>query len=41
VIASVPTSEVVDYPVALRSMTHGRGRLALSFERYQERPDPR
>ncbi|ABG97663.1 elongation factor EF2 [Rhodococcus jostii RHA1] len=41
VIASVPTSEVTDYPVALRSMTHGRGRLALSFKCYQERPEPR
>ncbi len=25
----------------LRSMTHGRGRLALSFKCYQERPEPR
>ncbi|AOW94309.1 elongation factor G [Rhodococcus sp. WMMA185] len=41
VIASVPTSEITDYSVALRSMTHGRGRLTLSFKCYQERPEPR
>ncbi|MBC2643116.1 MULTISPECIES: translation factor GTPase family protein [unclassified Rhodococcus (in: high G+C Gram-positive bacteria)] len=41
VIASVPSSEITDYPVALRSMTHGRGRLALEFKCYQERPEPR
>ncbi len=38
VIASVPASELVDYAVALRSMTHGRGRLTLAFKCYQERP---
>ncbi|MFZ2174171.1 MAG: elongation factor G [Rhodococcus sp. (in: high G+C Gram-positive bacteria)] len=41
VVASVPSSELLDYPVALRSMTHGRGRLALHFKYYQERPDAR
>ncbi|WP_072688046.1 elongation factor G [Rhodococcus marinonascens] len=41
VIASVPTSEVTDYAVALRSITHGRGRLTLRFKCYQERPEPR
>ena len=36
VIASVPESELVDYAIALRSMTHGRGRFTLAFSRYQE-----
>lgn len=40
IAASVPMSEVVDYAVALRSMTHGRGRFTVHFARYQELTGP-
>jgi elongation factor G len=35
VTAMVPTSEILDYAVTLRSMTHGRGRFTASFDHYQ------
>jgi len=35
VIAIVPTSETIDYAVALRSMTHGRGRFHTDVSHYQ------
>jgi elongation factor G len=38
VVASVPQGEVTDYAIALRSMTHGRGRFSIRFDRYQQRP---
>nr|WP_041450837.1 elongation factor G [Hoyosella subflava] len=38
VIASVPQGELLDYAVAMRSMTHGRGQFTATFARYQERP---
>ncbi|MBJ8346622.1 elongation factor G [Antrihabitans sp. YC2-6] len=37
VIGSVPESELTDYAIALRSMTHGRGRFTLAFKCYQEK----
>ena len=40
VIASVPAGELTDYAIALRSMTHGRGRFTSSFARYQEAASP-
>ncbi|MBD0321842.1 MAG: elongation factor G [Aldersonia sp.] len=38
VSASVPHSDMIDYAIALRSMTHGRGRFTMRFKAYQERP---
>lgn len=38
VVAAVPQGEVTDYAIALRSMTHGRSRFTMRFDRYQERP---
>jgi elongation factor G len=35
VTAIVPTSEILDYAVALRSMTHGRGHYRCHFDHYQ------
>lgn len=36
ITASVPMNEISDYAVNLRSMTHGRGRFTVAFDRYQE-----
>ncbi|HEY5853422.1 MAG TPA: elongation factor G [Aldersonia sp.] len=38
VAAVVPHNEILDFAVALRSMTHGRGRFTMEFAAYQERP---
>ncbi|CAM3568225.1 elongation factor G [Smaragdicoccus niigatensis] len=38
IVASVPQGEMSDYAIALRSMTHGRGRFTTQFARYQELP---
>ncbi|TSD93363.1 elongation factor G [Skermania sp. ID1734] len=35
VVAVVPHSDMLDYAVALRSMTHGRGRFTMRFHAYQ------
>jgi len=34
--ATAPTSETLRYAIDLRSMTHGRGRFHLRFDRYEE-----
>ena len=36
IVAAVPQGEMSDYAIALRSMTHGRGRFTTEFARYQE-----
>ena len=36
--AEVPMAEVADLSTVLRSMTQGRGRFTLAFERYEEAP---
>ena len=36
--AEAPHSEMLKYPIDLRSMTQGRGSFAMSFERYDEAP---
>ena len=38
--AEVPQAEVLEYTVALRSMTQGRGRYDMQFVRYEEVPAP-
>ncbi len=38
VSAEAPQSELAKYATDLRSMTQGRGRFTLSFERYEEVP---
>ncbi len=38
--AEVPISETADYATMLRSLTQGRGWFELSFERYEEAPQP-
>ncbi len=38
--SEVPQAEVMDYTVALRAMTQGRGSYTLNFERYEEVPAP-
>jgi len=40
VVAEVPMAEVNSYAIDLRSMTQGRGRFELDFERYEEAPAP-
>ena len=37
-LAEAPQAEVFDYALALRSMTQGRGRFDVRFERYEEVP---
>lgn len=41
ITAMMPTSEIDDYAVALRSMTSGRGRCTMAFDHYQDRPNGR
>ena len=36
--AEAPHSELLKYPIDLRSMTQGRGSFTMSFERYDEAP---
>ncbi|MBO5798166.1 MAG: elongation factor G, partial [Clostridia bacterium] len=36
--AEVPMAEAADFSTVLRSMTQGRGRFTLAFERYEEAP---
>jgi elongation factor G len=36
--AEAPHSEMLKYPIDLRSMTQGRGSFAMEFERYDEAP---
>ncbi len=36
--AEVPKSEMMDYPIALRALTQGRGVFTFYFERYEEVP---
>ncbi|MBE6994950.1 MAG: elongation factor G, partial [Ruminococcaceae bacterium] len=36
--AEVPTAEIADYAITLRSMTQGRGSFTSKFERYEEAP---
>jgi elongation factor G len=36
--AEVPKSEMVDYVIALRAMTQGRGEFTFHFVRYEEVP---
>ena len=38
--AEVPMAEVGDYATMLRSLTQGRGRFTVEFERYEEAPAP-
>ncbi len=38
VVAEIPMSEMFKYAIDLRSMTHGRGKFAYSFERYEQAP---
>ncbi|MBQ7661595.1 MAG: elongation factor G, partial [Clostridia bacterium] len=38
--AEAPQAEVLEYTVALRSMTQGRGRYEMEFVRYEEVPAP-
>jgi elongation factor G len=38
VVASVPSSEIMAYAIELRSMTHGRGRFTVRFDRYEALP---
>ena len=36
--AEVPKAEMMDYPIALRATTQGRGSFTFYFERYEEVP---
>lgn len=36
--AEAPKAEMMDYPIALRAMTQGRGQFTFRFERYEEVP---
>ena len=36
--AEVPKAEMVDYVIALRAMTQGRGNFTFHFVRYEEVP---
>ncbi len=36
--AEAPKAEMMDYPIALRAMTQGRGSFTFRFERYEEVP---
>ena len=36
--AEVPKAEMVDYVIALRAMTQGRGTFTFHFARYEEVP---
>jgi elongation factor G len=38
VVADVPKAEMVDYVIALRAMTQGRGNFTFHFARYEEVP---
>ena len=38
ILAEAPHSEMLNYPIDLRSMTQGRGSFTMSFERYDEAP---
>ena len=38
IIAEVPTSEMLTYANELRSMTQGRGKFSMEFDRYQAAP---
>ena len=38
ILAEVPQSEMLKYPIDLRSMTQGRGSFTMTFERYDEAP---
>ncbi|MGE5328537.1 MAG: elongation factor G, partial [Deltaproteobacteria bacterium] len=38
VVAEVPMAEMFKYATDLRSMTQGRGRFSMKFERYEEAP---
>lgn len=38
IVAEVPTAEISDYAITLRSMTQGRGSFVASFERYDVAP---
>ena len=37
-VAEVPMAEILTYANELRSMTQGRGKFTVSFERYQDAP---
>ena len=37
-MAEAPQAELFDYALVLRSMTQGRGRFEMKFERYEEVP---
>ena len=37
-LAEAPQAELFDYALGLRSMTQGRGRFEMRFERYEEVP---
>ncbi len=38
IVAEVPMSEILTYANELRSMTQGRGKFTVAFERYQDAP---
>ena len=38
IVAEVPRAEILTYANELRSMTQGRGKFTVSFERYQDAP---
>ena len=38
IVAEVPMAEILTYANELRSMTQGRGKFTVSFERYQDAP---
>jgi len=38
--AEVPMAEAGDFSTVLRSVTQGRGSFSLTFERYEEAPQP-
>lgn len=40
VVAEVPSAEMSDFPVALRSLSGGRASFTFVFERYEEAPPP-
>lgn len=40
IVAEAPMAELVDYAIALRSMTQGRGSFTTTFERYDDAPVP-
>ena len=38
IVATAPQSELFDYAISLRAMTHARGSFTMVFDKYEEVP---